>query len=202
MPAYDVAALRKRGFEIKVPFYGAEVPVTYDPIKVAAPGFRTEYEARRKELQAKAGDAITALSDALLALPLRDDFPARDILIASGFETLGEVPRNAKELQELDGVDGAMAQRIIRAINTDERIDAMEVDKARWKVHAELCVMLVKDWDLTEGSEPIPVEVEAFMDGRLPPELALSIIEEIWRSVDSLGNPTPSNGTRPLSRRA
>lgn len=191
----DIASLRKRGVTVPVEFYGATINVEYDPIKVANPAFRKEYNRKSDQLQHTMSDWMQGELERLRAQELREDFPGRDELVAAGCESLADIPADLEELQAIDGVDERLARRIQNALNRDLRLDNLEISEHIWRMRAELVAMLVKDWDITVNHEPLPVSADVFLDGTLPPELSLEIINAVWRDIRSLGNRTNSNGT-------
>jgi hypothetical protein len=189
----DIASLRKRGAELKVPFFGDQISVTYNPIKVLDPEFSREWNQRQKTMLAEVGDWLQTWFDDLKQHPLRDDFPGRVHLTAAGIETIGDVPPSLEDLKKLRGIGDATARAIINAINTDLRIDTGELSRRREAVHTELAVMLIRDWDLIEDGVPMPVSVESLVS---LPGLSEAISRAVWEDVKNLGNRNASTNSR------
>lgn len=189
----DIAGLRKRGVDVSVPFFGAEITVTYDPITVISDEFRDQWEARRKELSGELADWQRSLSDQLKGIPLKDDFPGVDLLMAAGIETVGDVPTQFADLTQIRGIGPVTARQIINEINNDGRVDDLEFGRRRQLIWAEMALMLVRDWNLEESGQKLPLETESLTT---LPGLAESICQEVWRHANSLGNPNSSRRTR------
>lgn len=193
----DIASLKKRGVKVNVEFYGDQIPVTYDPITVSSPAFREEYNARSRQLQRAYGEWIRDEVAAFNATEIPENFPQRERLIEAGYETFGDIPKSVAALQEaFSDLEESDARRIVNEMNRISRFEPLDLERQRWAMEAELAVMLIKDWEFVEAGEPIPVDVEAFTSGVLPPQLARAIIDAIWEDASALGNPNGSGRSR------
>lgn len=189
----DIAGLRKRGVDIPIPFFGETITVTYDPITAMNPDFKREWTRKQKEQLSEVGKWVEEWFEELKQQELPEDFPGRDHLIADGKLTYGQIPMRAADLKKLRGIGPATAQAIVNAVNNDLRIDENEIARRRELVFAKMTCMLVRDWDLTEGGEKLPIEPESFVG---LPGLAQTIAAGVFEDIASLGNPKTSNGTR------
>lgn len=188
----DIAGLRKRGVDVSVPFFGAEITVTYDPITVISPAFRDEWEKRRKELQGELSDWQAQETERLRQFELDDEFPHVEQLRELGMTTLGDVPSDVVDLWSFDDITPVQARQIVTALNNDERIDHQEFGRRRREIWAAMALLLIRDWNLEESGQALPLEVESFegLGG-----LAEDICREVWRHANSLGNPSSSRRT-------
>lgn len=70
--------------------------------------------------------------------------------------------------------------------STKKATDAQRA-KRIWQMGGELVAMLIKDWDIIEAGEPLPVSADVFSKGTLPPELVDEILAEVWEDARTLG---------------
>ncbi len=189
----DIAGIRKRGAEVKVPFFGETITVIYDPITAMGPEFKKESKQREKELLAEVGKWVEEFFENLRQQEIPEGFPARKHLLNAGFTTYGDIPLLPKDLQKVRNIGPATAQAIVNAVNTDLRIDETEISRRREHVFAELACMVVREWDLTEATVPLAIAPESF-EGL--PGLAKAITTAIENDIAQLGNSKTSNVTR------
>lgn len=154
----DIQSLRERRVRVTLPvtFFDQTVEVQYDPLKLYAPDFRSQWRKREQEITAAHQEFVSSLAGARKAQRAGEEVDP--------------------ELLDILEDDLALSRRV-------------------WAGHAELCCMLIEDWDIVDGGRPLPIEPEQFLNGTLPPELANEISKAVWADVRKLGNRNASATT-------